>query len=190
MSDKERFYDLDLPPLPEENLPEAMRASLYDPHFTHEKGEQVIFRLDPKAVLALDLVKEWPNVPQWMRSRSGVLRFCVWVGLSLFATMVDKPNSRLTAIMAAEALEGKRKTRKLINESLTRAIESASEDVAELMKLPNSEGEVRRIIEDLITYIYALDGEFWQDKWIGDILMDKTLAKAIRELGLGGLLNA
>lgn len=183
------LYNLDLPELLEENFPEQVRDSLFNPHFTHEKGEQVVFRLDPKAVLALDSVAQWPNIPDFMQTRSGVLRYCIWVGLSLFASSVGKPNSKLTSIMAVEAMEARAKTRKLINQSLKAAILAASEDVAELVHSPNSEGEQKRIIEELMGYIHSLDGDFWTDKWMAEVLNDKTLSKVIRELKLGGLIG-
>lgn len=189
MPNMEPFYDLDLPPLLEEELPENIRNSLYDPHFVSDKGYPLSLRIDPKVVTAITAVKEWPNIPSWMQSQSGVIRFCMWVGLSLFASSIKNPNSKLVAIMAEEAMKGQRLTRKIINQGVKSAIEDTSDMVGELMEEEDSDEAIQRLIKELISYIRALDGDFWQQKWIREVGKDRLLMKAIREQRLQGLLE-
>ena len=170
-----------------DDLPSEVRQSMFDPHFAgSHKGSPIPVRLTQDMERGMDILLQ--HIQQkggidWLETRSDLMRLGVYVIMALLNGVLPDPPPELGAILTMDRIQSKAKMMAMMSEKLMSAITIRSKQVADMMRDPDADGEVKHLLEDLVSEVDQLRG-YWQARWMREITKDPTLRLAMEKYGV------
>lgn len=177
-----------LPDLPVDKLPEDVRALVFDSHFNvGEKGNAIPIRMTSTMQQAMSVMlqrlEQQGGVP-WLQTYSDMVRMGTFFLLALLKGCLESPPDTLSVILATEKSYGMAQTRKVLTEKMFLTLELTGEQVQDLLKDPLAEGEIEKILLELLETINSIKSTYWRLRWKRQAIENPQIYKAVVKMGL------
>lgn len=170
-----------------QRLPPEVRTTLFDPHYMGAAvGQATSVRFPRQLEETMDKVigcLQREGGIQWINSRSDLIRAALYVYLALMDAALEDPPPELRALLASERIQAQAKMMLHLEELMVKSITMRSKQVADMLRDPEDEQEVRLVLLDLMNEVSKL-GPYWSRRWLKEIKKDRGLVYAYEALGV------